>query len=86
MLWVCKDLDAVCLLLLRELPLSDSKSRERGATHKVWYIQCYSGRYTETVQPGLRFVNPCTDKLEIMDMRINVMDLERQVALSSIRM
>lgn len=34
----------------------------------------------KTVEPGLHYVNPCTDKLEFIDMKINVMDLERQVS------
>jgi erythrocyte band 7 integral membrane protein len=37
----------------------------------------------KTVEPGLHYVNPCTDKMEMIDVKINVMDLERQVPQSS---
>lgn len=36
----------------------------------------------KTVEPGLHYVNPCTDKMEMIDVKINVMDLERQTIIT----
>ena len=37
------------------------------------------GRYLKTVRPGLHYINPCTESLREVNVRINVMDLNRQV-------
>lgn len=36
------------------------------------------GKYIKTVQPGLHYINPCTETLGMISLRINVMDLARQ--------
>lgn len=36
------------------------------------------GRYLKTVKPGLHYINPCTENLALISMKINVMDLQRQ--------
>jgi len=35
------------------------------------------GRYMKTVKPGLHYVNPCTDTLKRVDMKISVLDLDK---------
>lgn len=35
------------------------------------------GRHIKVVKPGLHYVNPCTDTLYSVDLRITVLDLER---------
>jgi len=35
------------------------------------------GRHIKVVRPGLHYVNPCTDTLEQLDLRITVIDLDR---------
>lgn len=50
-----------------------------GIFQRFGTVASYSGKYVKTVKPGLHYVNPCTDKLEMIDVKINVMDLERQV-------
>jgi len=40
------------------------------------------GRYVKTVKPGLQYVNPCTDKLKLVDMKIKVMDLAQQTVMT----
>jgi len=40
------------------------------------------GRYASTVKAGLHYVNPCTDKLKRVNMKINVLDLDRQMILT----
>ena len=37
------------------------------------------GKYLKTVKPGLHYINPCTESLVKVGLRINVMDLSRQV-------
>ena len=37
------------------------------------------GRYLKTVKPGLQYINPCTETLGRVSMKISVMDLQRQV-------
>lgn len=39
------------------------------------------GRYLKTVKPGLHYINPCTETLNKVSLKINVMDLSRQVPL-----
>ena len=36
-----------------------------------------NGKYIKTVKPGLNFVNPCTDKLQLVDCKVNVIDCPR---------
>lgn len=36
------------------------------------------GRHIKVVKPGLHYVNPCTDQLNSIDLRITVLDLDRQ--------
>lgn len=36
------------------------------------------GKYVKTVKAGLHYVNPCTESLKKVDMRINVIDLDQQ--------
>ena len=36
------------------------------------------GRHIKVVDPGLHYVNPCTDTMLPVDLRITVLDLERQ--------
>lgn len=43
------------------------------------------GRYVRTVTPGLHYINPCTETLGMISLKINVLDLARQVAPSSLR-
>lgn len=40
------------------------------------------GRHISVVKPGLHYVNPCTDTLDSVDLRITVLDLERQVIMT----
>jgi regulator of protease activity HflC (stomatin/prohibitin superfamily) len=35
------------------------------------------GRHIKVVKPGLHYVNPCTDTITSVDLRITVLDLER---------
>ena len=37
------------------------------------------GRYLRTVKPGLHYINPCTETLGFIALKINVLDLQRQV-------
>jgi len=37
------------------------------------------GRYVRTVKPGLHYINPCTETLGMISLKINVLDLQRQV-------
>ena len=37
------------------------------------------GRYLRTVKPGLHYINPCTETLGFIALKINVLDLARQV-------
>lgn len=43
------------------------------------------GRYVRTVKPGLHYINPCTETLGMISMKINVLDLARQVKMTKIR-
>ncbi len=36
------------------------------------------GRYMKTVRPGLHYINPCTQTLGVISLKIKVMDLQRQ--------
>jgi erythrocyte band 7 integral membrane protein len=40
------------------------------------------GRYCKTVTPGLHYINPCTDTLVSINMKIDVMDLARQSVIT----
>lgn len=40
------------------------------------------GKYVKQTKPGLIYVNPCTDKLIDVDMRLQVIDLEKQSVLT----
>jgi erythrocyte band 7 integral membrane protein len=40
------------------------------------------GRYCKTVKPGLHYVNPCTDTLVPINLKIDVMDMQRQSVIS----
>ncbi|KRX09906.1 hypothetical protein PPERSA_05298 [Pseudocohnilembus persalinus] len=40
------------------------------------------GRYIKTSKAGLHYVNPCTDSMQKVDMRIKVIDLQRQMMLT----
>ncbi|CAK91706.1 unnamed protein product (macronuclear) [Paramecium tetraurelia] len=40
------------------------------------------GRHIKVVRPGLHYVNPCTDTLEQLDLRITVIDLDRQSVMT----
>ena len=35
------------------------------------------GRHIKVVKSGLHYVNPCTDELATIDLRITVIDLDR---------
>ena len=37
------------------------------------------GRFRKTVKPGLHYINPCTESLDSISLKIHVMDLARQV-------
>ena len=37
------------------------------------------GKYKKTVKPGLHYINPCTEDLNQISMKIIVLDLNRQV-------
>lgn len=39
-------------------------------------------KYVKTVEPGLVYINPMTESLEEVDVRIKVIDLDRQVILT----
>lgn len=39
------------------------------------------GRYARTVKPGLHYINPCTETLGMISMKIQVLDLARQVIM-----
>ncbi len=39
------------------------------------------GKYRKTVQPGLHYINPCTETIGFINLKIKVMDLSRQVSL-----
>ncbi len=43
------------------------------------------GRYVRTVKPGLHYINPCTETLGLISLKINVLDLQRQVELRLFR-
>ena len=37
------------------------------------------GRYVKTVRPGMYFINPCAEEMNMILVKINVLDLNRQV-------
>lgn len=43
------------------------------------------GRYVRTVTPGLHYINPCTETLGMISLKINVLDLARQVTSPTFR-
>lgn len=40
------------------------------------------GRYVKTLDPGLHYVNPCSEKLIRVDLKIEIIDLVKQVILT----
>ena len=40
------------------------------------------GKYVRTLDPGLHYVNPCTEKLMRVDLKIEIIDLVKQVILT----
>jgi regulator of protease activity HflC (stomatin/prohibitin superfamily) len=40
------------------------------------------GKYVRTLDPGLHYVNPCTEKLWRVDLKIEIIDLVKQVILT----
>ena len=37
------------------------------------------GKYVRTLEPGLHYVNPCTEKIFRVDLKIEIIDLVKQV-------
>ena len=48
------------------------------------YVGIYErfGRYVKTVGSGLQYFNPFTDKIHIVDMKTNIINLQKQKALT----
>lgn len=40
------------------------------------------GRYVKTVNPGLQYMNPCTEIIKIVDKKVQIIDLTKQVLLT----
>jgi erythrocyte band 7 integral membrane protein len=45
-------------------------------------ILAHFNRHTRTVEPGLCYINPVTESLTQVDVRMNVMDLDLQIILT----
>lgn len=48
------------------------------------YVGIYErfGRYVKTMGSGLQYFNPFTDKIHVVDMKTNIINLTRQKALT----
>ena len=40
------------------------------------------GRYIKTMSPGLQEFNPCTDKIILVDVKTQIIDLHKQMAIT----
>ena len=40
------------------------------------------GRYTRTVEPGLHYVNMMTEELRMVDIKIQISEIPRQIAIT----
>lgn len=73
---------SLCLLLLCWIPISADR------TELCWYDLSHAGiyerfgRYVKTMGSGLQYFNPFTDKIHVMDMRTNIINLSRQKTLT----
>jgi regulator of protease activity HflC (stomatin/prohibitin superfamily) len=40
------------------------------------------GKYSKTIGSGLQYFNPCTDTINIIDMKTMILDLSKQNAIT----
>lgn len=64
-----------CICCWTEYPWQVVKQSEQALMQRF-------GKYVRTLEPGLHYVNPCTEKLKRVDLKIDIIDLIKQVILT----
>lgn len=70
------------MLLLCRIPLPANRSELHW--YSFTYLGIYErfGKYVKTMGSGLQYFNPFTDRIHVVDMKTNIINLNRQKALT----
>jgi hypothetical protein len=64
------------------IPIVKSISRTSVHIYLITGIYERFGKYVKTMGSGLQYFNPFTDKIHVLDMKTNIINLTRQKALT----